>query len=88
MKTDHITYGGKKYLIRDVWLDEYKVTVKVAQEELDSALFSEETGYSSREAELFDELIYTFIPDSLITASDEEIAQYIYEKNEELYSMA
>ena len=87
MTTDYITFNGKKYMTRDVRLEEYKVTVKVAQEELDRALFDEKEGYASREAELLDELIYTFIPASMMGASDEEIAEYIYDKNEELYSI-
>ncbi|MBR7088092.1 MAG: hypothetical protein IKI38_01950 [Mogibacterium sp.] len=87
MPIDYITFDGNKYMTRDVRLEEYKVTVKVAQEELDSALFDEKEGYSSREAELLDELIYTFIPASLMEASDDEIAEYIYEKNEELYNI-
>lgn len=83
---DYITFNGKKYMTRDVRLEEYKVTVKVAQEELDGALFDVKEGYASRDAELLDELIYTFIPASMMEATDEEIAEYIYEKNEELYN--
>ena len=86
MMIDFITFNGKKYMTRDVRLEEYKVTVKVAQEELDGALFDVKEGYASRDAELLDELIYTFIPASMMDKTDEEIAEYIYEKNEELYN--
>ena len=85
MTIDYITVDGNKYMTRDVRLEEYKVTVKVAQEELDSVLFSEKDGYASREAELIDELIYTFIPASMMEAPEAEIAEYIYDKNEEMY---
>lgn len=77
--TDYITYNGKKYMTRDIWLAEYKVSVKVAPEELDSLLFDGE-GYPSREAELIDELIYCFVPDELMNAPDEAVAEYIYDK--------
>ncbi len=78
--TDHIRFNGREYTTRDVRLEEYKVTVKVAPEELDSLLFDEEKGYASREAELIDELIYCFIPEEMMDSPDEEIAQYIYDK--------
>lgn len=78
--TDYITFNGKDYMTRDIWLAEYKVSVKVAPEELDGLLFDEKEGYSSREAELLDELIYCFIPEELMEAPDEDIASYIYDK--------
>jgi len=80
MTTDKVTFNGKEYKTRDVRLEEYKVTVKVAEEALDGILFDEEKGYSSREAELLDELIYCFVPDELMDAPDEAVAEYIYEK--------
>ena len=80
MTTDIVTFNGKEYKTRDVRLEEYKVTVKVAEEALDGILFDEEKGYASREAELLDELIYCFVPDELMDAPDEVVAEYIYEK--------
>ena len=80
MTTEKVTFDGKEYKTRDVRLEEYKVTVKVAEEALDGILFDEEKGYSSREAELLDELIYCFVPDELMDAPDEVVAEYIYEK--------
>ena len=77
---DYVTFNGKDYKTRDVRLEEYKVTVKVAEEALDGVLFDEENGYSSREAELLDELIYCFVPDELMDAPDEAVAEYIYDK--------
>lgn len=78
--TDYIEFNGKKYMTRDVRLEEYKVTVKVAPEELDSLLFDPDGGYPSREAELIDELIYCFVPDELMKESDDKIAEFIYDK--------
>ena len=80
MTTDSINFNGKEYRTRDVRLEEYKVTVKVAEEALDGVLFDEEKGYSSREAELLDELIYCFVPEELMDAPDETVAEYIYDK--------
>ena len=80
MTTDIVTFNGKDYKTRDVRLEEYKVTVKVAEGALDGILFGEEKGYSSREAELLDELIYCFVPDELMDAPDEAVAEYIYDK--------
>jgi len=77
--TDCIEFNGNKYTTRDVRLEEYKVTVKVASDVLDGLLFDPDTGYTSREAELIDELIYCFIPEDLMSAPDEEIAEYIYD---------
>ncbi len=77
---DYVTFNGQKYKTRDVRLEEYKVTVKIAEEALDGILFDEEKGYPSREAELLDELIYCFVPDELMDAPDEAVAEYIYDK--------
>ena len=46
MTTDKVTFNGKEYKTRDVRLEEYKVTVKVAEEGLDGLLFDEVKGYS------------------------------------------
>lgn len=78
--TDFVTFNGKEYMTRDVWLEDYKVMVKIAPEELDELLFDPENGYSSREAELLDELIYCFVPDELLNAPDDAVAEYIYDK--------
>ncbi len=79
MTLDCIKYKGKNYTTRDVWLSEYKVSVKVSTEDLDAVIFDPDSGYDSREAELIDELIFTYVPEDLIAAPDEELEQYITE---------
>lgn len=79
MTLDCIKYKDKDYTTRDVWLSEYKVSVKVSTEDLDAVIFDPDSGYDSREAELIDELIFTYVPEELITAPDEELEQYITE---------
>lgn len=79
MTLDCIKYKDKDYTTRDVWLSEYKVSVKVSTEDLDAVIFDPDGGYDSREAELIDELIFTYVPEELITAPDEELEQYITE---------
>lgn len=56
------------------------MNVKVSTEDLDDAVFDEEKGYASREAELIDELIFCYVPADVITASDEELEQYIIDR--------
>ena len=80
MIKDRIVFNGKEYITRDVWLPDYKVTVKVSTEDLDAAVFDVDNGYSSREAELIDELIFFYVPEDMIGTSDEELAEYIEEK--------
>lgn len=80
MNTDKINFNGTEYITRDVYLSDYRVTVKVSTEDLDHAVFDRDSGYTSREAELIDELIFCYVPESLINSADEEIEEYIIDK--------
>ncbi len=80
MQTDKIRFNGIEYLTRDVYLSDYEVTVKVSTDELDHAVFDQDSGYASREAELIDELIFCYVPEELINAGDAELEEYIIDK--------
>jgi hypothetical protein len=80
MNTDKIRFNGTEYITRDVYLPDYRVTVKVSTDELDHAVFDQENGYVAREAELIDELIFCYVPEKLINAGDEELGEYIIDK--------
>ena len=78
--TDSVRFNDKEYLTRDVFLSDYNVTVKISTEARDRALFDPDSGYASREAELIDELIYCYVPEELISASDKKLEQFIIDK--------
>jgi hypothetical protein len=80
MNTDKLIFNGAEYIIRDVYLSDYKVTVKVSTDELDHEVFDQDSGYTSREAELIDELIFCYVPETLINAGDAELEEYIIDK--------
>ena len=75
---DYITVEGKKYPIRDLRLDEYAVNVKISGKALEAVIFDADGEYTSREAQLLDELIFFYAPDDMVTgASDDELGQYV-----------
>ena len=76
---DKIRFNDKEYITRDILLSDYEVVVKVSTDDLDHALYDEDNGYASREAELIDELIYCYVPAQMISASDKDLEQYIIE---------
>ena len=78
--TDHIQIGSEQYPVRDLRLTEYEVTVKVSSESLGNSVRDPEGNYTSREAQLIDELIFFYVPDDMVmNASDEDVEQYIYD---------
>ena len=78
--TDHIQIGSEQYPVRDLRLTEYEVTVKVSSESLGNSVRDPEGNYTSREAQLIDELIFFYVPDDMVmNASDEDLEQYIYD---------
>lgn len=75
---DYITLEGTKYPIRDLRLNEYAVDVKISSTSLEAVIFDANGEYTSREAQLLDELIFFYAPDDIVTgASDEELGQYV-----------
>ena len=76
---DKIRFNDKEYITRDILLSDYEVVVKVSSDDLDHALYADDNGYASREAELIDELIYCYVPAQMISASDKDLEQYIIE---------
>lgn len=75
---DYITLEGTKYPIRDLRLNEYAVDVKISSTSLEAVIFDANGEYTSREAQLLDELIFFYAPDDILTgASDEELCQYV-----------
>ncbi len=75
---DYLTYNGVSYPVRELRLTEYEVNVRVSGEALEAVLIDEEGEYTSREAQLIDELIFFYVPDDLVLGgSDEEVDQYI-----------
>ena len=78
--TDHIQIENEQYPVRDLRLTEYEVTVKVSSESLGNSVRDPEGNYTSREAQLIDELIFFYVPDDMVmNASDEDLEQYIYD---------
>ena len=77
--TDYITISDKKYPIRELRLTEYEVDVRISDEALYSTVFDEDGNYTSRDAQLIDELIFFYVPDELIEGTDEDIEEYIYD---------
>ena len=78
--TDHIQIGSEQYPVRDLRLTEYEVAVKVSSESLGNSVRDPEGNYTSREAQLIDELIFFYVPDDMVmNASDEDLEQYIYD---------
>ena len=75
---DYITFEGTRYPVRDVRLEEYEVDVKVSCESLESLILDEAGEYTSREAQLIDEIIFFYVPDDMIEdAGDESLEAYI-----------
>ena len=75
---DYITFEGTRYPVRDVSLEEYEVDVKVSCESLESLILDEAGEYTSREAQLIDEIIFFYVPDDMIEdAGDESLETYI-----------
>ena len=75
---DYITFEGTRYPVRDVRLEEYEVDVKVSCESLESLILNEAGEYTSREAQLIDEIIFFYVPDDMIEdAGDESLETYI-----------
>ncbi len=75
---DYITFEGTRYPVRDVRLEEYEVDVKVSCESLESLILDEAGEYTSREAQLIDEIIFFYVPDDMIEdAGDESLETYI-----------
>ncbi|MBQ6315037.1 MAG: hypothetical protein IJI11_05490 [Mogibacterium sp.] len=75
---DYITFEGTRYPVRDVRLEEYEVDVKVSCESLESLILDDEGEYTSREAQLIDEIIFFYVPDDMIEdAGDESLETYI-----------
>ncbi len=75
---DYITLEGTKYPIRDLRLNEYAVDVKISSTSLEAVIFDANGEYTSREAQLLDELIFFYAPDDIVSgASDEELGQYV-----------
>lgn len=78
--TDYIQIENEQYPVRDLRLTEYEVTVKVSSESLGNSVRDPEGNYTSREAQLIDELIFFYVPDDMVmNASDEDLEQYIYD---------
>lgn len=78
--TDYITISDNKYPVRELRLREYEVEVRISNESLYGILYDADGNYTSREAQLIDELVFTYVPDGLLAdGTDEDIEQYIYD---------
>lgn len=78
--TDYIDINGSLYPVRELRLSEYEVTVRVSGESLGCAVRDADGNYTSRDAQLIDELVFFYVPDELVTGgSDEEVEEYIYD---------
>lgn len=81
--TDYISFNKIKYPVREIRLNAYEVTVRISAESLESVMKDPEGEYTSREAQLLDEILFFYIPDDLIeNGSDEEVEQYILDNLE------
>lgn len=75
---DYITLNNTKYPIRELRLNEYEVTVRISSESLESVMKDAKGEYTSRDAQLLDEIIFFYVPDDLAeNGSDEEVEQYV-----------
>lgn len=78
--TDYIDINGSLYPVRELRLSEYEVTVRVSGESLGCAVRDADGNYTSRDAQLIDELVFFYVPDELVNGgSDEEVEEYIYD---------
>ena len=81
--TDYIIYENTKYPVRELRLSEYEVDVRVSTESLYAQIFDTDGNYTSREAQLIDEIIFFYAPDSIVTdADDHTLEQYIIDNLE------
>ena len=77
---DYLEINGIRYPIRELRLEEYEVTVKISSESLGSAVRDADGNYTSRNAQLIDELVFFYVPDDMIeSGTDEEVSEYIYD---------
>lgn len=78
--TEQLTIDGVSYPIRELRLTEYEVNVRISGESLGSAVKDPGGNYTSREAQLIDELVFFYVPDELVlNGSDEDVERYIYD---------
>lgn len=78
--TEQLTIDGVSYPVRELRLNEYEVNVRISSESLGLAVKDSGGNYTSREAQLIDELVFFYVPDELVlSGSDEDVEQYIYD---------
>lgn len=75
---ENLVLDNIEYPVREIRLREYEVNVLVGNESLENAIYTEDDEYTSRDAQLLAQIIYTFVPDDLFEKStDEELEEYI-----------
>ena len=77
MFKDKIELDGNEYTLREVRLGKYNVDVMVSSDSLRAIMKDENDKYTSRDAQLLDEIIFKYVPDTLIDGSDEDLEKYI-----------
>ena len=76
--TEYIRLNKKRYPIRELWLNEYRMYAMISSEELNDALMGNSGEYISEKARAIDECIFFFVPAALIhNGSEYEIEHFI-----------
>lgn len=70
-----ISYNGKEYPVKEVYIDGEWLTV--AEDRLEKKLFDENGNYISDEAKLIDEAIYCFVPAKKFGKADPVLTSYV-----------
>ena len=71
-----ITYNGKSYPIRYVYLSDGDY-IPVSTEELQELLFADDGRYVSAEAQITDEQIAFYVPNKIISKSEKQLSKYV-----------
>ena len=88
MDSSHISYHGKEYPAREIYLNgysksdefwhgEYTVSVTSLNKEIEEALDMPIESPEHTEATWIDDGIFFYVPDHLINAADSELSKYI-----------
>ena len=79
---DSISYNGKEYTVRDVYVSKEVGTVNVSVESLSTALCPDGNWNNvSNEATYIDEKVYFYVPDEMINKPIKELKKYIKENS-------
>lgn len=76
---EYFEYKGKSYPSKSVYFQNENNEYIISKEDLSSALLQNGSDYDSDEARYIDEKIFFFVPEDILTKSDEFIERYVDE---------